>query len=55
MLIVLVFIEQICTLNLLDPIDFTSNMQYFLKISLNSLKIPPNIGAFLQSQSVTQD
>ena len=52
MLIVLVFIEQICTFN---PIDFTSNMQYVLKISLKSLKIPPNIGAFLQSQSVTQD
>ena len=39
----------------LDPTDSISSMRYFPRISQNSLKIPPNIRAYLQSQSVSTD
>ena len=36
-----------------DPMDFTSNMRYFPRISPNSLEISPKFRANIQIQSLT--
>ena len=43
----------LANVNPLDPMYFTSNMQYLPRLSTNFLKIPLHFGANFQSQSFT--